>query len=332
MGKKPVSVVTGASGHIGYPLILKLLEKGEEVRILIRSDEARFNALDVTKVYGDVTDKNSLLRAFKGADYVYHLAGVISVDTNYSPVVWSVNVDGTKNVIEACKESGVKRLIYASSVDAYPPLPSHKEMTELSRFNPNAVTGTYAKSKAVSTNMVFDAQSDDLDVVVTYPGACLGPYDYKVSEIGQIVRMYMKKMFPITMSFGHYNFVDVRDVADGMYNAAHKGIPGTGYILTNAVITVDQLLSLLASKTGISKGKISIPQGLANFGAVFAEGFYKISKKDPLFTRYTLRKLVSNANFSHAKAAEELGYNPRPLYDSVSDMVDWIRENDKNMK
>ena len=210
-------VITGATGHIGYALLKELLDSGEQVRILIRKDIPLFDGLDCEKAFGDVTDPKSLEKAFEGADIVYHLAGVIDINAGDENLIWNVNVQGTKNVVEACKKCGVKRLVYASSVDAIPPLPGKQLMRELSHFEPDILDGTYAKTKATATQYVLDSQSDTLDVVVTHPGACCGPYDFKVSSVGEMVRMYMRGKFPVSLAFGMYNFVDVRDVAKGMH-------------------------------------------------------------------------------------------------------------------
>lgn len=117
--KQKISVITGASGHIGYALLLKLLAEGETVRILIRRNEKRFDHLGCEKVFGDVSDYASLLKAFEGADTVYHLAGIIDINNGDEAMVWRINVDGVKNVVEACRARGVNKLVYASSVDAY---------------------------------------------------------------------------------------------------------------------------------------------------------------------------------------------------------------------
>ena len=170
--------------------------------------------------------------------------------------------------------------------------------------------------------------SDTLDVVVTHPGACCGPYDFKVSSVGEMVRMYMRGKFPVSLAFGMYNFVDVRDVAKGMHSAAEKGRPGECYILTSEAVTVDQLLHILAEKTGIPASKFKLPLWLAQAAAPLMEVYYKAAHKTPLFTRYSLRKLNSNCNFSIEKAERELDYHPMSARESFHDMVDWIAEHE----
>ena len=325
-----ISVITGASGHIGYALLVKLIEKGEKVRILIRRNEARFDALDCEKVFGDVNDAASLLSAFRGADTVYHLAGVIDINNGDDSLVWKVNYEGVKLVCAACREAGVKKLVYASSVDAFKPLPFNAVMREVSVFEPETLEGTYAKTKATATNFVFEECKKGLPAVVVYPGACIGPYDYKVSNVGEMVRMCLHGSIPASLNFGAYNFVDVRDVADGMIAAAEKGKVGEGYILCGEQISADEFVATCLRTCGKQAPKLKIGKGIATISAPVMEVYYKISKTTPLFTRYSIRKISSNCNFSIEKAKKELGYSPMSVAQSIRDMVAWIRENERN--
>lgn len=323
-----VKVVTGATGHIGYALLKKLADRGENVRILIRKDSKIFDGIPCEKVFGDVTDPASLEKAFEGAEVVYHLAGLIDINVGNDDMVWKVNFEGTKNVVEACKKCGVSRLVYASSVDAYEPLPDNQVMREVSEFFPDRLDGTYAKTKATATNYVFDTvKRGELDAVVVYPGACIGPYDFKVSNIGEMVRTVIKHGYPVSLKFGAYNFVDIRDVAEGMILAAEKGRTGEGYILCGEQISVDDFICTLCKVCGKKIPKIKMGYGIVSLAAPVCEVYYKISKATPLFTRYSVRKLISNCNFSIEKARTELGYQPMSVEQSLTDMVQWIKEN-----
>lgn len=322
-----ISVVTGASGHIGYALLLKLIEKGEKVRILIRRNEKRFDFLPCEKVFGDVTDTDSLNKAFEGAHTVYHLAGIIDINNGDDSAVWKVNFEGVKSVCEACKKAGVKKLVYASSVDAFKPLPENALMREVNHFEPDELEGTYAKTKAAATNFVFEECQKGLPAVVVYPGACIGPYDFKISSVGEMVRMCLKGRMPVSLKFGSYNFVDVRDVAEGMIAAAEKGTVGEGYILCGEMISTDEFIKTCMEACGKKAPKIKMSKGIVKVAAPIMETYYKISKSTPLFTRYSIRKLCSNCNFSIEKAKNELGYNPMSVEQSIKDMVEWIRNN-----
>ena len=321
--------LTGATGHVGYALLKEMLAHGDKTRILIRKDPGYFKGMDVEMVKGDVTDYDSLVKAFAGCDTVFHLAGCVEIKAGFEEKIRQINVDGTKNVVKACFASGVKRLVYMSSVDTYPPLPGNEEMTEIYKYAPTVLEGAYAKTKAEATVFVLDSQGQNgLDVVVVQPAACMGPYDFKVSSVGSMIRMFMDGKFPVTLKFGGYNFVDVRDVALLTRAAAEKGTPGSCYIACNKMCTVDEFIKLLAEACGTKAPKIGLGHGFCNLIAPLAEVYYKAADKTPLFTRYSIRKLCSNCNFSYAKAAEELGYSPRPLLVSLKDTVAWIRENE----
>lgn len=322
------SVITGATGHIGYALLRELVAKGEKVRILIRKDSEMFDSIPCEKVYGDVTDPESLKKAFEGADVVYHLAGIIDINIGNTEKIWNVNFGGTQNVAGACEECGVRRLVYASSVDAFKPLPDNELMREVTRFEPDALDGTYAKTKATATNFIMDeVRAGKIDAVIVYPAACIGPYDFKVSNIGELVRSVEKHGYPVSLGFGAYNFVDIRDVAKGMCLAAQKGKAGEGYILCSQQVSVDEFICTLCRVCGKKEPKIKMPYAPVRIGAPICEVYYKISKATPLFTRYSLRKLMSNCNFSNEKAKTELGFEPMSVEQSLTDMVEWIRQN-----
>ncbi len=323
-------VMTGATGHVGYALLLELIDKYEKPGILIRKDSKMFDGLNCEKFFGDVTDMASLEKAFEGAEVVYHSAGVIELKQGNEEMVYNVNVNGTKNVVEACKKCGVKKLVYMSSVDTYPPLPNGEQMTELSHYEPEILEGTYAKTKAEATQYVIDSNGKDgLETVIIQPSACIGPYDFKVSSIGEMVRMFIKGNFPVTLTFGKYNFIDVRDVAKASVLAEEKGKAGECYLICGDEMTVAEFLEVTAKATGRKAPKMKLHKWMADMSAPIMEVYYKVTDTTPLFTRYSIRKLVSNCNFSNAKAREELGFNPMSVEKSIKDMADWIIDYEK---
>lgn len=324
--KKRTVCLTGATGHVGFAILKELQNYSDrDVRILLRKDPGYFEGLVCEKVKGDITDYPSLLDAFEGCDTVYHVAGCVEIKPGSEDFVYKVNVTGTENVIKACKETGVKRLVYMSSVDTYVPLPDGQVMREVYEYNPDELEGTYAKTKAEATAKVIAANEEGvLETVVCQPSACMGPYDFKISSIGSMIRMFSSGKFPISMTFGGYNFVDVRDVAIGTILAGDKGGAGEVYLLCNESCTVDEFIRLLAEVCGNKPPKIKLGKGIIDVAAPVMEVFYKVSGQTPLFTRYAVRKLNSNCNFSYEKAQKELGYNPRPLKESLKDTMEFI--------
>ena len=321
-----ISVITGASGHVGYALIKELEARNEKFRILIRSKNKIFDGIPCEKVFGDVTDTESLGKAFEGADTVYHLAGVIDIGTGNSDRTREINVQGTINVVEACKKRGVRRLVYVSSVDTLKALPGDEIMTEESCGHSDDLEGIYAQTKAEATRYVLENSGDKLESVVVLPGACIGPYDFKVSSAGSMVRLIMHWGIPASLNFGAYNFVDVRDVAKGMIGAAHKGKAGECYLLTGDVISAHELIHIVAEHSGKRTPRAKLPSWFVKPLAPLAEVAYKITGATPVFTRTSLEIISRNCNFSYQKATRDFGYQPMSAKQSLGDMIDWIKK------
>lgn len=335
MSNNTLSVITGATGHVGYALLLDLINNGEKTRVVAinEHDGERVADLNCEIVYGDVTNLDTLIEAFKGADVVYHLAGIVEIKAGYEDLIYNVNVKGTKNVVEACKKCGVKKLVYMSSVDTYSPLPDNQLMTELDHYDPDILEGAYAKTKAEATQYVLDSNGKDgLETVVIQPSACIGPYDINVSSIGEMVRMYMEGKFPVSLGFGGYNFVDVRDIAYGTRMAAAKGKPGECYILCGDAMSVDDFIKALAASEHKKPPKVKLSKGFIDAIIPIMEVYYKATKATPFLTSYSVRKLISNCNFSYAKAQRDLDYHPMSVEQSIKDMIKWIRNNEGDPK
>ena len=331
---KKLCCMTGATGHVGFALLKELQDyEDRDVRIILRKDPGIFEGLRCEKVKGDITDYESLIRAFEGVEIVYHIAGCVEIKPGNEEHVYNINVNGTKNVLRAARKCGVKRVVYMSSVDTYVPLPDGQEMTEVYHYDPDELEGTYAKTKAEATQLVLDANKPGvLETVVCQPSACMGPYDFKVSSVGSMIRMFSTGKWPITMTFGGYNFVDVRDVAKGTVAAGDKGGAGEVYILCNKSCTVDEFIRALARASGNKPPRFKLGKRLIDVAAPVMEFYYKAADETPLFTRYAIRKLCSNCNFSYAKAHRELGYEPRPLEESLRDTIQWLNAEEERQK
>ena len=325
-----MNIVTGATGHIGNVLVRQLLEKGEQVRALVwrGEDTTPLKGLPVEQVQGAVLDPASLDAALKGADTVYHLAGIISIMPGNHPIVWQVNVEGTRNVIEAARRAGIRRMVYTSSIHAIQRVPHGTEMDESLGFDVHNPYGEYDRSKAAASLEVQNAAQTDLDAVIVCPTGVIGPYDFRGSELGEVIRgaAFAKPMFYVE---GAYDFVDVRDVADGMMLAAQKGQRGESYILGGHKISVRYLIESVREVTGKAFSNIKIPFSLAEFAAKFTPWYYQRTKAKPRFTPYSLEVLQSNSDISHRKAERELGFRPRPSYETIADTVRWFFENRK---
>jgi dihydroflavonol-4-reductase len=319
-------LVTGAAGHVGNVLIRKLVLMGEQVRALVLPGEdlKSLEGLSVEKVEGNVLNLTSLEEAMKDVNLVFHLAGIIAIMPGQEEIMQMVNVEGVKNVVNAALKTGVNRLVHVSSIHAFKRMPHGIVIDEKTPFDPKSPAGTYDKTKAEGTLAVLDGVKRGLDAVIACPTGIIGPYDFRGSEMGQLIRSFMQKKLSFLVH-GAYDFVDVRDVVDGLILAAEKGRSGEAYILSGKQTKINQIKEITQKIIGIKSPVLFIPMKLALFSARFTELFYRIAKKTPKFTTYSLKTVQDNSMFSHAKAGKELGYTPRTLEETLSDTIHWIK-------
>lgn len=321
-------IVTGGTGHIGNVLVKRLLELGESVRVVNRGPDRRgsLKGLDIEYVEADVRDQSALVSAFNGADEVYHLASIISIMPGGGRMLEAVNVGGTQNVINACQSNGIRRLVHCSSIHAFMEPPHHEVIDENTPIDPARVHGHYARTKAAATKLALAASSDSLEVVVVAPTGVMGPMDFGPSRIGQTFVDFARGKTPAYVA-GSYDFVDNRDVVDGMIAAMKRGRPREAYLLSGEDISVKNMQAILAQHTGKKAPKIRIPYHIALIFSYFALVGYAISRPKVItFTPYAIRTLKSNSKVSSDKAKRELGFSARPLSESIKDSLDWFRE------
>jgi dihydroflavonol-4-reductase len=327
MGVNKMLAVTGATGHIGNVLVRKLLERGDTVRaVVLPGDNLKpLSGLNVEIVNGDVTDKASLEAAFKGAGTVFHLAGIVTIMPRMRKILERVNIEGTRNVAAACRTAGVRRLVYTSSIHAIAEPPRGITIDESQPFEPEKVLGDYAWSKARATLQLFEAaKKGGLDIVICCPTGVIGPYDFNVSNIGQMILDFDSGYLKSYVS-GAYDFVDVRDVANGLILAAEKGKSGRHYILSGAQVHVSELMQELATDIDKPAPTYRIPASVARCAGVLASIYYRLVKRKPVFTAYSIDVLASNSIVSSARARQELGFTSRPWQESIRDQVAWFR-------
>jgi dihydroflavonol-4-reductase len=319
-------LVTGATGHIGNVLVRELLARGEKVRALILPTESResLKGLDVETVEGDVLDLDSVFASLRGIRGIFHLAGIISIMPGPNPLVRRVNIEGTKNILRAAKEKRIQKLVYTSSIHAIRRVEAGV-IDENVPFDADNPYGEYDRSKAEATLEVLNAARSGLDAVVACPTGVIGPYDFRGSMMGDVIRTAAEQK-PTLYVDGAYDFVDVRDVANGLIAAAEKGKSGESYILSGQRISVRYLLETVREITDGHFFQMKIPFNLAEFAARFTPWYYHTTRATPRFTPYSLEVLKSNSHISHAKATRELGYRPRRLYESIADAVQWFLE------
>lgn len=239
-----------------------------------------------------------------------------------------VNYNGTKNIVDEVLEKNAK-LVYVSSVHAITEKPNGEKMSEITDFDENKVVGLYAKSKARTAKMVLEeVKEKGLNACIVHPSGIIGPRDFSDTHLTQLILDIANGSLRAFVK-GGYDFVDVRDVADGVISACKNGKKGECYILSNRYVDVKELVNLISKTVGVKKIKTILPMWIARATAPFSEIYYKIRKEPPLYTRYSLYTLTSNSNFSNEKAKRELGYKNRSMEETIADTVKWLRENNK---
>lgn len=318
-------VVTGATGHLGNVLVRALNARGVTPRVVVRpsSDVRALEELQVERVAGDVRDRASLDRAFAGADLVFHGAGLVSITAGKEQLLQETNVEGTRNVVEACIAAKVKRLVYTSSVHALTEPGSGGTLVEDGGFDPVTAHGAYGKSKAAASKLVQDAaRAGRLDAVLVLPTGVLGPHDFLCSEAGQLVGMAGRGRVPIIIA-GGYDWVDVRDVAEGTLLAAEKGRSGEAYLLNQHYLTNVQLCDIVAKAAGVRPPLYALPLWLARVFAYGGLAWELLTGRRALLTPYSVHTVAKDFAISSEKARTELGFSPRPLEETLRDAWTW---------
>lgn len=328
---KTLYLITGAAGHVGSALCAELHARGQRVRALVLpgEDVTFLRQTGAEVLFGDVTKPATLEPFFDIPEGVsgilIHCAAVVDIAGGENPAVRAVNVDGTRNVMEFCLDRHIEKVVYVCSVHAMPPLAAGRVRREVDSYDPAPLDGAYARSKAAAADLVQRMIRDcGLPAVIVLPSGIIGPYCGKGNHLVQMVKDYCRGALPAVVR-GGYDFVDVRDVANGILAAAEKGRVGESYLLTGHAHTLKEMTAMLAEITDGRKPGV-IPMWMAHLAVPFAEHAAKRKHAKPLFTHYALRVVLENDRFSHDKAARELGYSPRDLFDTLEDTVAWLRE------
>ena len=319
-------IVTGASGHIGNNIIRELVKNGEKVIALVRreNDEA-LNFLDIETVVGDVRDIDILKDIIDENTIVIHSAGIICFSGKNKEELYDVNIKATINLANTCIEKKAKKFVYIASVDGI-----YREedgfIIEPYLFYPDRIDSLYGKTKAVASEYILkQIESGNLNGVILYPSAVIGPNDFKISNTGEIILNCIKGKLMVRIK-GGYNFIDVRDVAKATIAAAINETESS-YLLTGENVSIDELVALIYEKLEKKHLPLKVPLWLANTGLYFVEKYNNILSKDTPYNRKTLKYLGSNHNYINNKAINDLNLEVRDIKDSVSDTIDWFIAN-----
>lgn len=318
--------VTGASGHLGLTLVRRLLDDGRHVRTLTRYRTKHLADLPIEFVEGDLGNAASLQRAFDGVEVVYHTAAKISLDPNAWPALRAINVEGTRTIVSLCQSHHVRRLVHVSSLEVFRTDPLTQPLDENRPLIAEDAPLPYPRSKVQSQRIVQQAVANGLDAVIVFPSAILGPNDYKFSAANAYILQLARGELPGLVN-GGYDWVDVRDVAAGAVRAEQVAPAGATYILSNQWASLRAIAQMVEAAGGARSPHLTFPAWMAYLGIGPLGWWASLRGKRSLFTRQSLAAaLNSNRHILHDHAAADLGYQPRPLAQTVTDTVQWLEE------
>jgi dihydroflavonol-4-reductase len=320
-------LVTGGTGFIGSNLALALLNQGLNVRILRRpdSDLRAIGSAEVDHRYGDVREIDSLKRAMSGCDTVFHTAAVVSYWRRDRERMYDVNVGGTRNMVQACIETGIQKLVHTSSVAAigFPENGPWADETNVFNWEPYDVG--YRISKHRAELEIQRGVSLGLSAVIVNPSIVIGPRDIHFNG-GQIVRdIYKKRLFFYIE--GGMNVVHVNDVVRGQIAAARMGRIGERYILCGENLPIREVFKTTAEVVGGIVPKIRMPKSLVHSAAFVAEMIGNVTNSKPWLTRELVARAGTSYYFSCAKAEHELAYTITPFLKAIEETFTWYMQN-----
>ncbi len=327
------TLVTGATGFIGGNLARTLSARGGEVRALVRPGANNLAIRDTTvkQVPGDLLDSNSLRRAADGCESIYHCAATYSFWAKRPEDIYRTNVAGTRNLLDAAHQAGVRRVVFTSSVSTIglPDLDSsHRGQLGSEELppDPSHLIGHYKQSKYTAEQLALAANDEDFEVVVVNPCAPVGKWDVKPTPTGRIPLDFAKGRIPGYLSTG-MNLVDVADVAEGHILAMERGRPGERYILGHRNLTLREVFEMLAEITGRRAPRLRFPYWFI-LGAAYCDQWVEsgIMGRQPTIPVEGIKIARHPMYVSSQKAVAELGMPQRPVEAALEKAVRWFTD------
>jgi len=318
-----LALVTGATGFIGANLVEALGQRGWQVRALHRASSSlkALAGLDYESAIGDVTEPASLAAAMQGVDVVFHVAAVADYWRSNPSRLMQVNVDGTRNVLRAAQEAGVRRVVFTSSCAALGQPPFGQALDERAQFNLRPEAFPYGYSKHLAEQVCLDFARAGLDVVIVNPAVVFGPRDVNLVSSSLVVEA-ARRGLPFAPA-GGVSAIDVADVCAGHIAAAERGRVGERYILTAENLTYQQLFVLLADAVGRPRPRLILPRWVFRLAApTVGIARVRLGLRLPV-SQEQVRFAAETFWFDASKARRELGLTPRPVREAIQRTHDW---------
>lgn len=320
--------LTGATGFIGSRIARELLADGCAVRALVRpgSDRENLRGLNLEIREGDLRDRDTLTGLLTGCDTLYHAAADYRLWCADPSAMYESNVAGTRNILEAALQQGVRKAVYTSSVGTLGNPGDGTPGDETTPVSFDDMNGDYKKSKYLAEREAEAFQRKGLQVVIVNPSTPVGPGDIKPTPTGRIILDFLEGRMPAYLDTG-LNIIDVDDCARGHILAAQKGSPGSRYILGNENLTLRRIFALLSEITGLPAPRIRLPYLPVLLAAYANLALARITGTPPRIPLAGVQMAGKMMYFDSCKAVRELGLPQRSAREALSRSVDWFREN-----
>ncbi len=320
--------VTGATGFIGASLVRVLLGEGYTVKALVRpdSDQRNLAGLDIELCVGDLRDRASLDKGLEDCDTLYHAAADYRLWTIKPADMYEINVDGTRNVLEAALRRGLSRVVYTSSVGTLGNPGNGVSGTESTPVTLADMVGHYKKSKFLAEREAESFLPRGVPLVIVNPSTPVGALDIKPTPTGRIIVDFLNRRMPAYLDTG-LNIIDVEDCARGHLLAARHGRIGEKYILGSENLTLREIFTMLAEITGLPAPKVRLPYTPILIAAHVNEAISRVTGREPLIPLAGVQMARKFMFFDSAKAVRDLGLTTGPVTDALRKAVVWFRAN-----
>jgi dihydroflavonol-4-reductase len=323
------TLVTGSTGFLGSAILRELLDDGREVKLLVRkdADTANIDGLDVEIAYGDLRDSESLQSALNGCNILYHAAAYYSLWDRDQQLIYDINLEGTRKILEASQKKNLEKIIYTSTVGCIGLNEDTTPANENTFFNKSTLANHYKKSKFQAEQIALQFARNGLPIVIVNPSTPVGPRDIKPTPTGKIILDFLNRKMPAYLDTG-LNLIDVKDCARGHILAEQKGVPGERYILGNQNMSLFDILTSLEKITGLKAPRIKMPFWVAlSAGWVCEMVSNHLTGKPPAVPLAGVKMAKYFMYFDSSKAVQELGLEQNSVEKALRQSVNWFKEN-----
>ncbi|MHC9294530.1 NAD-dependent epimerase/dehydratase family protein [Mycobacterium sp. LTG2003] len=307
-------LVIGASGFLGSHVTRRLVERGENVRVLIRttSPTRGIDDLDVQRHYGDIFDAESVRAAMDGCDVVYYCVVDARAWLRDPTPLWHTNVEGLQNVLDVASDANLSKFVFTSSIATIGLVESGHATEELPN-NWLDIGGDYVHTRVLAEQMVLRyVQEKGLPAVAMCVSNTYGAGDWLPTPHGGLVAAAVRGKLPFYVKGAAAETVGVGDAAEALILAGERGRPGQRYIVSERFMTAQEIYETACAAVGVEPPKHGVPIRLLTAAGAFSDRVARLARRDSQLSPLTVRLMHVMSPMDHGKAVRELGWHPGP--------------------